>query len=66
MSDSVFWLIVSICFVILGIMFMLYGWGTAPNGGWGWFCTLGLFVILTGAILAGATAEAKGDEEDEE
>jgi len=66
MSDNVFWLLVSSGIVVLGVMLMIYGWGTAPNGGWGWFCTLGLFVILTGAILAGATAEAKGDEEDEE
>lgn len=64
MSDSVFWLIVSICFVILGIMFMLYGWGTTPYGGW--FCVLGLFTILTGAILAGATAEAKEGDDNEE
>ena len=65
MSDSVFWLIISICMAILGIMFMLFGWGTSEFGGW--FCVLGLFVILTGAILAGATAEAKeGDDDNEE
>ena len=64
MSDSIFWLIVSICFAILGIMFMLYGWGTTPYGGW--FCILGLFTILTGAILAGATAdETKEGDNDE-
>lgn len=65
MSDSVFWLIISACFAILGVMFMLYGWGTSEYGGW--FCVLGLFTILTGAILAGATADdTKEGEEDEE
>lgn len=64
MSDSVFWLIISVCFVILGVMFMLYGWGTSEYGGW--FCVLGLFTILTGAILAGATAEAKEGDDNEE
>lgn len=64
MSDSVFWLIISVCFAILGVMFMLFGWGTTPYGGW--FCVLGLFIILTGAILAGATAETKEGDDNEE
>lgn len=64
MSDSVFWLIISVCFAILGVMFMLFGWGTTPYGGW--FCVLGLFTILTGAILAGATAETKEGDDNEE
>lgn len=51
MSERVFWLLISVTIVMIGILFMLIGFATTDRGGWA--CIIGLLTICTGAAVGG-------------
>ena len=53
--DQIYWLMISVKIVLIGILIMVLGWHNDPRGGWP--CVVGLMIICAGAFVAGVTKE---------